>query len=232
MNWARAVNRKLETADLIRQPDGTLCFVQYVNSSGAYVVPLMGIHREIKGRDIEFSAGGRTISALSVVELVDPMNLGGNSQEYARYDKMLRALGENGMAKRKGAPVGVFIQNEDDLDDGQPSESVTETPDTEGNDMAKKAAGAKKTAVGAKKAAAPKREKAPKTVRKCACSCGTETTGFFAPGHDARMHGWIKKLETGKIEAKEVPAAVRAKLGLTEKKDGGYKVAHPHFWKD
>lgn len=230
MNWSRAVNRKLEAADLIRMSDGQLCLVQYVNSSGAYVTPLMGVHREIKGRDIEFTSGGRTISAFSVVELVDPISLGGNSQEYARYDKMLRALGETGMAKRKGAPIGAFIQSEDELVDGQPANPETETPDMEGTDMAKKAAGTKKAA--AAKKPAEKREKAPKTVRKCACSCGTETTGFFAPGHDARMHGWIKKLESGKIEAKEVPAAVRTKLGLTEKKDGGYKVAHPHFWKD
>ena len=116
MNWANVANRPLQKGDLIRMVDDSLHLVNYVNSSGAYVTPLNGVIREIKGHEIEFTAGGRTISARSAVELVNPLTLGGNSQEYTRYVKMSRALGDNSMARRrKGASLVDFIDSEDDF---------------------------------------------------------------------------------------------------------------------
>jgi hypothetical protein len=52
----------------------------------------------------------------------------------------------------------------------------------------------------AAKASANKKERPPKTVRSCACGCGEETLGYFAPGHDARFKGWLRKIEKGEGE--------------------------------
>lgn len=50
--------------------------------------------------------------------------------------------------------------------------------------------------------AAPKEPKAPKlpTTQDCLCGCGLETGGKFRPGHDARVKGWLSKVEQGKYE--------------------------------
>lgn len=68
-----------------------------------------------------------------------------------------------------------------------------------------------KPAVAAK---APKEPKEPKVreQRPCACACGTATGGRFAPGHDARYFGWLKKIAAGTKEFKELPKAVQKVL--------------------
>ena len=55
----------------------------------------------------------------------------------------------------------------------------------------------------------PKKEKAPKVLRKCPC-CGKDVGGFFAMGHDGRVHGMLLKLSLGKVKESEVPKAVVA----------------------
>lgn len=65
------------------------------------------------------------------------------------------------------------------------------------------AKGADAAAVKALKAKAePKAPKAPKlpTTQDCLCGCGLETGGKFRPGHDARVKGWLSKVEQGKYE--------------------------------
>lgn len=46
---------------------------------------------------------------------------------------------------------------------------------------------------------APKEKKLP-TTQDCLCGCGLETGGKFRPGHDARVKGWLGKVEQGKFE--------------------------------
>lgn len=58
-----------------------------------------------------------------------------------------------------------------------------------------------------KKERAPKAEK---TVRACRCGCGGQTTAYFVPGHDARWKGWMKKIEMGKKEPKELADGTKA----------------------
>lgn len=233
---SRSAGRLLRAGDVIRQFDGTFHYVQYVNSSGAYAVPLAGLTRVINGHTANFTAGGRTISAHSLVEIINPLAMGGNSPEYHRYAKMEQASREEGMAKRKksGTPEqGVTFDEFDptELDEEYTSRlanaGIVPITDKETKSMAKKAAKAN----GKPAAAREKKEKAPKTVRACACACGGQTTGSFVPGHDARMHGWIKKLGDGRLEPKEIPASVRAKLGLVQTKTG-FKASNPHFWQD
>lgn len=220
---------------VIKQKDGSYHFIQYVNTSGAYAVPLAAAVRKIGDRDVNFTAGGRTISAYSLVDIVNPLTMGGNSQEYQRYVRMASASGEGAIVEGKGATFDSFDSTElvvtginTNLDE---TDSV---PTTRGmDDMAKK----NKTKAKAKGA---KRDKTPKTVRNCVCGCGTETTGHFAPGHDARYHGWIKKLADGRIQrngkdAKSgeavVPASVLNKMGLVAKGEG-FKSNTPEFYLD
>lgn len=224
-------NRPLVQHDVFRDIWGDYHLVQYVNSSGAYAVALSSVTRQIGGRDISFTAGGRTISAYSIVEIVNPLVMGGNSQEYQRYVRMVEASGKADISVA-GTTFDSFDSTElpvgaDNLDD---TDSI---PTVKGMTAMAKAA----------KAKAPKtakaREKTPKTVRNCVCGCGTETTGYFAPGHDARYHGWITKLADGRIQrngkdAKSgeqiVGAALLNKMGLVAKGEG-FKANSPEFYK-
>lgn len=47
----------------------------------------------------------------------------------------------------------------------------------------------------------------------CRCQCGTKTGGTFAPGHDARYFGWLKKISSNDMDFKELPAALRREFG-------------------
>jgi hypothetical protein len=131
------------------------------------------------------------------------------------------------MTVEKGTSFADFDQSDaPDLEspDGLAGDDMDTAPGGQ-VDMAKKAKAAKGNG---KAARAPK---APKQVRNCACGCGTETSGYFAPGHDAKLHGWISKLADGRIEPKDIPASTRAKLSLVKTKDG-YRASTPHFYKD
>lgn len=80
---------------------------------------------------------------------------------------------------------------------------------------AKKVAATKKVAVAAKKAPAKKaapREKAEKVMTPCHCGCKTLTGGAkgFAPGHDAKVHGWAKKVAKGEMQLGELSASAQA----------------------
>ncbi len=222
----------LAQGDVFRDMDGDFHLVQYVNSSGAYAVPLSAITRSIGGKEIGFTAGGRTLSVYSVVHVVPPLAMGGNSPEYKRYVTMVQRSGKAGTLpsdKFKGVTYERF--DETALPDGHIGDGDEETVSSEGDsDMAKTK----------KKAAKAKRVKPTKTVRACACGCGGETTGYFNPGHDAKLHGWVKKLADGRIQkngkdAKSgeqiVPASVLNKLKLVAKGDG-FKATAEHFYKD
>lgn len=80
-------------------------------------------------------------------------------------------------------------------------------PKSEKKEEEKEMAVATKKAV-AKKAAAPKAAKAKteKVLNECLCGCGGMTGGNFAPGHDARVHGWGKKIARGDMKFSEIPA--------------------------
>lgn len=70
------------------------------------------------------------------------------------------------------------------------------------------------TAPKVKKERAPKAEK---VVRACRCGCGGQTTAFFVPGHDARWKGWMKKIELGKMEPKDLPEGTQKLYKFTKR---------------
>lgn len=228
--------RALVMGDVIRTFDGSVHYIQYVNSSGAYAVPLASVTREIVGREVAFTAGGKTISARSLVELINPLTLGGNSPEYRRYVKMVAASRNKGAhVVEHGVSFTEFDSDESIDDEGHASFGASGTsPTGKGVKMAKKAAN---KANGAAKVA---RVKAEKTVRPCVCGCGTETTSYFAPGHDARYHGYLKKLADGRIDAKGKDAKsgeqvilpyLLKKLDMVATKEG-HRVKNPNFYRE
>lgn len=54
-----------------------------------------------------------------------------------------------------------------------------------------------------------KEKKAPveKVINDCQCGCGGKTGSKFVPGHDARFHGWEKKIARGEMKFSEIPAS-------------------------
>lgn len=85
-----------------------------------------------------------------------------------------------------------------------------------------KAAAPAKKAVVAKKAAAPKAEK---VYGPCICGCGGQTTGNFCPGHDARVHGWQKKIERGEMKFSECAPSAQKYMKDHGTKQGAKQVA-------
>jgi hypothetical protein len=88
---------------------------------------------------------------------------------------------------------------------------------------------ATQTKAGPKKvqvAKAAKAETGPKLLNLCGCGCGAGVKSRFQPGHDAKLHGWVKKLERGAMALGELPAMVRdgmfpkTKQGQVKGEDG------------
>jgi len=52
-----------------------------------------------------------------------------------------------------------------------------------------------------------------KSVSQCLCGCGRPTAKTFAPGHDARFYGWLRRLVDGRTEWGHLNQAVRDYVG-------------------
>lgn len=93
-------------------------------------------------------------------------------------------------------------QEEEEKPVGKPKKQAKVTDIKEGKDKA-----------AAKKATAPAKKetpaKAPKEKGDCVCGCGTKTGGTFAPGHDGRVHGWMKQVAAGTKKLKELPESAQ-----------------------
>ena len=57
--------------------------------------------------------------------------------------------------------------------------------------------------------------------RTCCCGCGRATKSIFAPGHDARVAGWLIKVARGEKQARDLPADV-ARLDLDQFYNGKF----------
>lgn len=141
-------------------------------------------------------------------------------------------FGEFDSAELEVDPV-LAVAEEDSAAEGHTvrAESVFAPKSRKDKSVAKKAAKANGNG-------AVKREKVAKTVRNCVCGCGGQTTGNFVPGHDARFHGWLKKLADGRIDVKGkdvktkeaiIPGSVIKALELVPTKEGA-RAKNPHFY--
>lgn len=43
----------------------------------------------------------------------------------------------------------------------------------------------------------------------CGCGCGSSTLSRYLPGHDAKLHGWMKRVGDGRMKVEELPEQVR-----------------------
>ncbi len=104
-----------------------------------------------------------------------------------------------------GNETDILDQLSNTLGDYEEIESTVEAPKQKLNPKAK-AEGTKEEKVdktmATKKAEKPLKKAAPaKEAAPCHCGCGRDTFGKagFAPGHDARVHGWGKKIADGRL---------------------------------
>jgi hypothetical protein len=164
-------------------------FVERIPQAKGYVTVTYlqgdGKHRNFKSNDtdVEFTESGFRRSEWSAGTLVRPLNSEGD-------------MGESNPLVDDGGPTAADIKAK-----------VEKLKQKAASKAAAPAAKPAKAAKGAPAAKAPKapREKKERVMSPCRCGCGTETGGTFAPGHDARFYGWLKKVSAGTMEFKELP---------------------------
>ena len=66
---------------------------------------------------------------------------------------------------------------------------------------------------------AEKSAKGKKPTRPCFCGCGGETQSRFVPGHDARFHGWARKVAKGELDIALVLATLPHDEAKAEMRD-------------
>lgn len=92
--------------------------------------------------------------------------------------------------------------------------------------------GAKKLTGAAAKAKANAKPKAETKMKPCGCGCGENVKKRFAMGHDARFHGWLKRVGDGRMKLSELPKQVRQGMfaGASENEKGVKpKVKEEHY---
>lgn len=208
----------LQTGEIIRMsPGGPPYRVEQVSEMRAFCIPLKRAGASAGSVDSDMDDDGPAqkrkgvnISARSLVERVRVEDL-----------KELKAqhVNTNAREPRKESTMAVAAM------------PVGEKSNRQANKEAKSRMEARKRAdrdsgIGQRKGtgnlAKAKAAKAPKTVRKCYCGCGEETTSYFAPGHDARWHGWVKKLASGVLKPADLTSQQKKSLGDLKKAGQGY----------
>lgn len=209
----------LEAGTIIRMTrNGPPYRVVSVSPSRAYCIPVNG---KAAGPDVE-AGGGVNISPCAYVEVIR-----GDLNE---AEKQRRARMERERAEKE-APLSGATGN--DAHSTEASMSASAMPVRKSTTQAnkerraglasRKAAIPRKLSGAAARSAKSGRAKTPKTVRKCFCGCGEETMGYFAPGHDGRFHGLMKKLERGEIEPKDIRKSQADVIGPFKKSGEGWR---------
>lgn len=160
---------------------------------------------------------GINISPRSLVERVSAEELNSPKEPKAQQNKkaeMRDARKEDSVAQVAAMPVGSKSNRQINKEQRSKVEA-RKRADREAGVGQRKGTG---NLARAKAATA----KVPKTVRKCYCGCGEETTSFFAPGHDARWHGWVKKLASGVLKPEDLTGQQKKSLGELKKAGKGY----------
>lgn len=207
------VDDTLKAGTVVRDVSGRLYFVAMVNQSRARILPLEA------GEPMD-------ISPRAPLPTIDINTLTDN--QFRRFDTMAKtratatatvpaadttATAQQGAALpiATAADIAAGIDSTDHTTDEDTDMAATKTrlrklavkPESTATPLGQtktKTAKTAKPAVAAKTAGKGAIAKATTTVKKCACGCGDETTGFFVPGHDARFKGWLLKIERGQAQ--------------------------------
>lgn len=199
---------------------GPVYKVETVNSSRAYCIPLKKQLVKVQtlnpesgvAEDREFDKskdGGISIAVMSLVTRVTEEEALSSADTTKRQQPSVDKRKEGKAMAASPIPVA--------------GKSARESEKSRRLAQARKRADRQVKAGLGRLARAHAKDKPPKTVRKCFCGCGEETTGFFAPGHDARFNGWLKQIEKGKSTAEKLLTKTqRDALGPWKKRGDGF----------
>lgn len=214
----------LEVGQVIRMaPNGPPFRVQSVTPSRAYCIPLRKVLAKRGPDEVEFEGAheGINISPRSFVEIITG-DLA--DEEKKRRTRMSEEKAAKESADGSDSPISGEDKESDMTASAMPVRSNREENRAmKGRVASRKAAMPRKLSGAAAKAAGKGRVKTPKTVRKCFCGCGEETMSFFAPGHDGRFHGLMKKLERGEIEPSGIRKSIAEVIGPFKKFGEGWR---------
>jgi hypothetical protein len=123
-------------------------------------------------------------------------------------DEPVRSGAEDDVVEQLSMMLGDYSPITDEIPDTTKRSKTRTTTDTKGEEMAKptattKAVAKKVAPAPVKKTAAPVKVKAEVVQNPCICGCGAMVNKNFAPGHDARFHGWMKKISDGRMTFKD-----------------------------
>lgn len=123
------------------------------------------------------------------VEIEDNM-----SKQPMTADQIKKKIAASKAAKEAaGSPTNGQAASLNGGDEGAPLPKATNT----------------KGAVKKQQVQSAKAPKTPKALNLCGCGCASPCRSRFLPGHDAKLHGWIKKLAAGNMALTDLPAMVK-----------------------
>lgn len=198
---------------------GPVYKVETVNKSRAYCIPLKKQLVKVQALDPESGVaidrefdkskdGGISIAVMSLVTKIT------EEEALASVDTVNQ---RQPVKKREDTTMGASA-----IPVAGSGKSAREREKDRRSAQASKRQGRAATIPGTRKVARSAKEKAPRTVRKCFCGCGEETMSYFVPGHDARFHGWLRKIAKGEMKPEDLKKAIRDVIGPFKKKGEGY----------
>lgn len=139
---------------------------------------------------------------LSLLDEVGQLEIFPTAGDYLReVAKQKPSVNESDMLEQLSNTLGNYQQTE--LAINKKEQKVLDP-------MAKSSAATKKAAkkeAPAKKAASNGKE--PAEMNDCICGCGEQCRNNFRPGHDARVHGWAKKVASGELKIGSLPPSAQ-----------------------
>jgi len=206
--------------------DGPPYRVQSSAPARALCVPLRGTPKTVRTEkgavEFESLSAGVNISQRAYVEVIP-------EEELAELERKRNARMEEKTEEPAVQPVGrVLLEESSTKEEDNMSASAIPVASAKQREKVRKAAKASRTAaIPRKLVGAAARSKAngkkPKTVRKCFCGCGEETMSYFAPGHDGRFHGLMKKLARGDVKPSDVRKTIAEVIGPFKKVGEGWR---------
>lgn len=194
-------------ADYLRQERGCVTMV-----NGGSAMAKAAAAKDLFTAGYRFTEGGRTSAILDRDGKLTLKDSEGGLEVFSSWKDYVKevmgdtpATGEDEIVSQLSLTLGT----PDKIPGAEP------TGDSNKKENANMATAAKKVVVAApaKKAApAAAKQKKEAVQNPCTCGCGTMTGGNFAPGHDARVHGWGKKIAAGLMKYGDVPASAQKYL--------------------
>lgn len=166
------------------------------------------------GKVVEFSTAYRFRTGEAVTAILDAngkLNLkdnGGGLEQFPSWKDYVK--GVQNEKPETGSEGDILDQLSNTLGDYEVIESTVDAPKQKLNPSAKPENKNEKVdkTMATKTAKEKPLKKAPEAKEAAPCHCGCKRDTFgkagFAPGHDARVHGWGKKIADGRLKFEEI----------------------------